>query len=581
MRAERQTRLSRSFLDVALQLTQDLDVDTILTTIVERAMELTSARYGAALTLSEASEIERFLHRGLSSQEVAALPHLPQGKGLLGAVLSLKETVRTDRIDTHPRSVGFPDSHVPMMAFLGVPIAHRGRLVGALYLSKPPQAPPFDMDDQELIEAMAALAAVAIENSRRLERAQQQAVVTEAIRQIASSVKTSLDAADVLSTTVEKLATAMKVTRCYIRMVEAPGAIQLGPIEHEWVAPGIPPLAGEPDIQYPVASLAAATRRTQWSDDVGEDPRLMDPGVPGSPIDLLRHDARAVLACPLERGDELIGVVVMHDRHARHWTDTEIGIVEAAAYEVSNAIHNAMLYEEALRAVEELQQLEARRADYISMISHEIRSPITVVAGIGEILQSKRDKLPPTAIDDLIGTLSREGTRLARLVSEVLDLERIDRGGMKIAEAELDLSGLAKEAIADTGESSRMILERPPRPLLVNGDRDKLKQVLINLISNAAKFAPERSPITVTVEDLEDEIRVGVRDEGPGIGPEDKERLFKRFSRLDSTAAKPGSGLGLYLSRLIVERHGGKIWVDSKPGAGTTFYFTVPSIRSS
>ncbi|MFP5298086.1 MAG: sensor histidine kinase [Actinomycetota bacterium] len=239
-------------------------------------------------------------------------------------------------------------------------------------------------------------------------------------------------------------------------------------------------------------------------------------------------------------------------------------------------MHHALLYEEALRAVEDLRELEARRAEYISMVSHEIRSPITVIAGIADILQHKRDRLPAEAVDDLIGTLSREGGRLARMVSEVLDLERIDRGGMSVTKNEIDLAILAREAIDDTGEASRVIFERPPTPLVVEADRDKLKQVLINLISNAAKFAPERSPITITLEPADGEIDVGVRDEGPGISDEDKERLFKRFSRLDSTATKPGSGLGLYLSRLIIERHGGRIWVESELGAGTTFHFTLP-----
>jgi signal transduction histidine kinase len=141
----------------------------------------------------------------------------------------------------------------------------------------------------------------------------------------------------------------------------------------------------------------------------------------------------------------------------------------------------------------------------------------------------------------------------------------------------VDLVDLAREAVEDTGESTRVVFNTSFSDAPVIADRDKVKQVLINLLSNSVKFAPEETKITVSVASFDGRYRVGVRDEGPGISATDKERLFKRFSRLDATQTKPGSGLGLYLSRLIVERHGGHIWVESAPGEGTTFYFELPT----
>lgn len=578
MQTESKAHLSRSFLELALQLTQDLDIDTILVSIVERAMDLTGSRYGAAVTLADDGSIERFLHRGLTPEQVAMLPHLPRGEGLLGAVLKQASPLRVTELGVHPSSVGFPDRHVPMDAFLGVPIAHRGTLVGAIYLTKPPGQAPFSDTDEDLVTAMAALAAVGINNTRTLTRAHTRAGITDSIREIASSVKTSLEAEEVLSTTVEELGRAAGVSRCYIRMVEAPGVITLGPIEYEWDAPGVRPLAAEPDVQFPVAGLAARTRMTQWSDNVEDDPRLTGPGLWGRPLDLVQHDARSVLATPLERGDELLGVIVFHNREARHWTDDDITLIEGAAHEVATAIYHAYLYEEAMRTVEDLQELERRRADYIAMVSHEIRNPITVVAGIAEILQGKRNNLPDATIQDLLDSLQREANRLARLVSEVLDLERIDKGGMTLVLGPTNMVELARESVTDTGESSRTVVETDGDTQMMEGDRDKLKQVLVNLISNAAKFAPEASPITVTVRRQSAEVVVGVEDRGPGIPTRDQARLFQRFSRLDQTSGKPGSGLGLYLARLIVERHGGRIWVESEPGKGTTFFFAIPAL---
>jgi signal transduction histidine kinase len=576
LQIEREVLVSRSFLEIAIQLTQDLDVDAVLEAIVGRAMEMTGADYGAAVTLDPDAVIERFLHRGLSPAEVDALPHLPEGRGLLGEVLHNKEAIMVHRIDQHHASVGFPSDHVPMDAFLGVPIAHQGNLIGALYLTKRPERPDFDEHDQELVQAMAALAAVGISNARSIDQERQRSGLLDMIRNISSKVTSLLDAEEVLSTTVEELGRAADVSRCYIRMVEAQGVTALGPIEHEFNAPGISPLAGEPDTHYPVASLAAMTRKTQWSDDVTTDERLTAAGAAGGVSDLLRHGTRAVIATPLEWADELLGVIVFHSQVPRRWSEQDVTLIEAAAREVSSSVHNARMYEDALETVEELQELEQRRADYISMVSHEIRSPMTVVAGIADILGKKRHRMSEENLTELISSLEREARRLARLVSEVLDLERIDRGGMNLVHSAVDLVALIGEAVEDTGESSRIEVRCEPAAAVVQVDRDKIKQVLINLISNAAKFSPDEAQITIGLDHSDGHYQIGVQDRGPGISEEDRQRLFKRFSRLTPTQAKPGSGLGLYLSRLIVERHGGRIWVESEVGAGTTFYFTVP-----
>ena len=140
----------------------------------------------------------------------------------------------------------------------------------------------------------------------------------------------------------------------------------------------------------------------------------------------------------------------------------------------------------------------------------------------------------------------------------------------------VDLGVLVKEAIADTGEASRVRLEIEPGDLHLRIDRDKIKQVLLNLISNSAKFAPEGTPISVRLLPEEMTVVIEVVDRGPGIPLEKMEQLFQRFSRLEGTKQKPGSGLGLYLSRLIVERHGGVIWADSEEGEGSTFAFRLP-----
>jgi GAF domain-containing protein len=257
-------------------------------------MELTDARYGAAATVSENGGIEHFVHRGLTEEEVGRLPHLPEGKGLLGAMLRSFEPLRLARISDHPESVGFPDRHVKMEAFLGVPLRHRGELVGALYLTKPPgKGEVFSEADEEIVAAMAALAAVAIVNARLFSTETERAERASLLHRIATQVRRSLDRPVVLADTVEALGRAANIDRCLIHLCDPEG--RLGTLAAEWAKPGIEPASANPQRRYPITTLALAAKETWWSDDVTADERMVPYEDAAS---LGGHTARAVLASP-------------------------------------------------------------------------------------------------------------------------------------------------------------------------------------------------------------------------------------------------------------------------------------------
>lgn len=566
----------RSFLDIGVQLTQNLDIDQVLLTIVQRSMELTGARYGAALTLDAAGRPDKFLHRGMTAEQVAKLPHPPRGEGLLGFILSERATVRCDSIGDHPASIGFPYEHVAMKAFLGAPLQQRGEMVGALYLTKEEAAGPFSETDETVVAALGALAAVGVLNARLFQAEAERARNSDLLQGIASRIRRSLDTDQVLQAAVEELGRAAEAQRCFIRLT-TPGEATLGPIEYEWTEPDSPRLHDDPDAKYPIASMAAMTRMTQWSSDIESDERLTDPGPHGSAQDLLAVGTRAALAAPLEWGDELLGVVVFHCSEPRPWSDADIELIEGAAAEVATALHHAALYARAVETADELARLDELRRDFVSMVSHELRSPMTVVAGISDLLQKRFDEMSPENRKDLIETLGRESRRLTKLVSEVLDVESIDQGLVKLVPAKVDVADVAQESVKDAGRADRTKLVLAESDTTVIADRDRVKQVMLNLLSNAIKFSPEAAPVTVEVGPDDRGVRVSVADRGPGMTEEEVQRLFQRFTRIARTgASQPGSGLGLYLSKALVEKHGGRIWVESRPGAGSTFSFWLP-----
>lgn len=568
MTAGQDRGLLRPFMELSLQLAQDRDLDRVLGVVVDKAMDTTGARYGAALTVGPSRRIERFVQRGLTPEEVARLPHTPRGEGLLGEVLARRRPMRLARLADHPASVGFPDAHVAMGPFLSVPLERAGDLIGALYLTKEPGREPFSADDEELVLALARIAAVAIDNARDLADQAQRVQRAALLRAAATRIRHSLEVAEVLDATVRTLGLLAGVDRCLIRLMSDG---KLGPVSHEWVAPGVEPLLEHPGPPPEAAFGAALTGATQWIDDTLAEAQGGARDVP----------ARALLAAPLRWGDEVLGVVSFHSLLPRAWSASDIELIEDAAREVSIALHHGSLYAEARAAAQRLEELDRLRSDFIAMVSHELRSPMAVIVGIADIMSRRIDELAKEQRDELLVTLSREARRLARLVSEVLDVEALDRGGLKLRLSEVDLSELVNEAVADSGVAERIALSAPPHRAAVLGDADRIKQVLINLITNAAKYAPDDA-IDVSLAAGSDGWVTSVRDRGPGIPPEARTRVFQRFTRLEGSGARPGWGLGLYLARALVQAHGGEIWVEDPPdGPGAVFAFRLPAAGSA
>ncbi len=240
-----------------------------------------------------------------------------------------------------------------------------------------------------------------------------------------------------------------------------------------------------------------------------------------------------------------------------------------------------------LRAANErLQELDRMKDDFIATVSHELRTPLTSIRSFGEILADNPD-LERDEQDRFLGIIIRESERLTRLINEILDLARMEAGRMTWEMADIDPKAAIDEALAATaglfaGADIRLETQLPATLPPVHADRDRLIQVVVNLLSNAAKFTrgPDRR-VTVEVTAAPDAILVSVADNGPGIPQAERERIFEKFQQADkSPTDKPaGTGLGLPICRQIVSHFGGRIWVESEPGKGANFLFTVPYAR--
>ena len=237
-----------------------------------------------------------------------------------------------------------------------------------------------------------------------------------------------------------------------------------------------------------------------------------------------------------------------------------------------------------VRDITRFREADVLKDTFISVVSHELKTPISIIKGYAETLRRPEARRNPALVEEMLASITEESDRLARLVDDLLDASRLQAGGLPFRDVEdVDLRFVARRVIERyTPQTShhQLILDFVPADDFptVSGDPQRLEQVLDNLVSNAIKYSPRGGVVEIKGEASAVEVVISVRDEGIGIPLEEQERIFTRFHRVESpeTRAVSGTGLGLYLTRAIVQAHGGRCWVDSIPGQGATFYVALP-----
>jgi signal transduction histidine kinase len=225
------------------------------------------------------------------------------------------------------------------------------------------------------------------------------------------------------------------------------------------------------------------------------------------------------------------------------------------------------------------------RSEFVATASHELRTPMTSIAGAGRTLLRLDDELPDERRRAFLQMIVTESDRLSRIVDQILLASRLDAGRVEVTHEECDAAAIARAVLEANqhraSEAVTLVLDAPDGLHHVDCDPDRLRQVLFNIIDNAIKYSPDGGEVRVELAELGGMMRFTVRDQGIGFSPADADSIFERFRRLGPhlTRGVGGTGLGLYISRELVERMGGRIWADSRPGAGSAFFFELPLAR--
>jgi signal transduction histidine kinase len=291
-------------------------------------------------------------------------------------------------------------------------------------------------------------------------------------------------------------------------------------------------------------------------------------------------DVTSIVSVPLLLNGQPFGVLDVAYSKPHTFTDEDLAFLQALGQEAALAIRNARLYEREREQVARLRALDELQEGFVSTVSHELRTPLTCIKTAVDLLRATRAGLSEAQIE-LVSTIEQHAGRLEALVADLLEITRLEAGQVALARQPTDLRLLVNRVV----EALHPLIERKQQTVRlrlpeslspVDVDRRRIEQVLTNVLSNALKFTPKRGQIKVSVSETPDSVQVCVADDGPGIPPEEQTRVFDKFYVVTDGRGLSGLGLGLYIARQMIELHGGRIWVNSGVGQGSTFCCALP-----
>jgi signal transduction histidine kinase len=300
---------------------------------------------------------------------------------------------------------------------------------------------------------------------------------------------------------------------------------------------------------------------------------------------LLRTGYRALLSVPLVREEQVIGALSVLRRAPGEFSPEVVELLKTFATQSALAIQNARLFREIADKSRQLEAASRHKSEFLANMSHELRTPLNAILGFSEVLLERLfgevNAKQTEYLQDILGS----GQHLLSLINDILDLSKVEAGRLELELGRFHLPAALDNALTLVRERAtrhRITLTQTvdERVGEIVADERKVKQILLNLLSNAVKFTPEGGRVGLTATAAEDVVTISVSDTGIGIAPEDQAAIFEEFRQVgrDDARKQEGTGLGLTLAKKFVELHGGRIWVQSQVGQGSTFTFTLPGL---
>jgi signal transduction histidine kinase/CheY-like chemotaxis protein len=463
---------------------------------------------------------------------------------------------------------------------LGAPMLVGDRVVGVLQLWRL-EVDPFGDRTIELLTTLAAQAAIAIQNVELFQQLTRSAEELRALGEISQAVSSSLDLDEVLQTIVARAATLSGTEGGSIFEYDATtGLFHLRTCFGTERSLAERLEATRIHIDETFLGRAGTSGEPQQSADLQSEP-------PDPHLDELVHAGwRSVLVVPLLWEQGIIGALAVRRRTTGSFSARTAELLETVASQSAVAIHNARVFSELQERSHQLEVASDHKSQFLASMSHELRTPLNAVIGFSDVLLERMFGDLNDRQEEYVRDIRDSGRHLLELINEILDLSKVEAGRMELDLAPVPMMQVLEHGVAMVRERAArqgvsLTLECDGDLGLVSADELKLKQVVLNLLTNAVKFTGAGGSVHVAARIAGDEAQIEVRDTGIGIADGEQERIFEAFQRggRGVRTTTEGTGLGLTLSKRIVELHGGRVWLESRLGEGSTFGFAIPVAR--
>lgn len=478
-----------------------------------------------------------------------------------------------------------PDAWHPLDLLIAPLYDDEGQLRGTLAIDLPIDGRRPGEEQRRVLQTYAEQAGRAVLTTLEREALAEQVRLAEAARRIVRNASAQRSLERILSECQEALAEGFQAHGMWIQTFDedglGTGTIYASNGSEVWL----------PEELVTVAEGAARRAWEMQKVDIVSPDRAFGPTISAEQGDQILAflgsiGISSILFAPLGAGPECLGnLVLTRTAGARDWSDHECAAALDIGHDLGRAILNARAFEREHRLVVELQALDTYKSQLIATVSHELKNPLTAIAGHLEILEGLPDLSPQ--VRSSVTAMDRGATRLARVVDDLLLLSKVGDPDTPIIPSPVDVHRILDEvldlsSIAADRKGLSIVVEAPDEPVLALGDPDEIDRVCSNLVSNAVKYTPAGRRIAITLgrsDQADHEVVLRVADQGIGISEEDQQHLFKEFFRTTNpvAVAEPGTGLGLAIVQRILQRHGGRISVDSTLGEGSTFTVTLPA----
>ena len=527
-----------SFLHEVAQLAASArDWDEMLRIVIDRTTDAMRVEVSSLYLLERRDNVLRLVATNGLNRAYIGKATLRVGEGITGWVANARvpaaaRDVRADARFKWVRGVDEERFH----SMLSVPLLIREEIVGVMNVQTV-EPRTFDKEEIDFLQTIANQVAGIIEKGRLQREAERKLREMSALFEVSNVLTSTLELDEVLSLIVDRL------VRVY------PGSA------------GIIVLRDGDDLRERARSGDAGKNTTQAASQAVIEAR---------PIVSPHH-----IALPLLAGDRLLGAVALRVPEGTEMEAEEVAFVGALANQAALAIDKASLYALERETTASLRELERSRTEFVAVVTHDLRTPLSVIRGYLDLLAESKNGKRKIPIDEAVAQVGR----LDQLVDRILTGVRAQHPDLTLRRTRFDLRAALRETLAELAPIARKHRLAAPRagaPVFVRADRRRVGEVVAGLVHNATKYAPAGTRITVAIEKRSGRAVVRVSDEGPGVPPEERPRMFEPYARGASHQEIPGTGIGLFASRRVVSALGGDIWYEESAKGGATFAFAIP-----